>query len=76
MSEEITGQETAPTFEVVAGNPSPEELAAVVSVLTIVTAPVPALPDNEPHMGGWRSYWRTVRRPLAPGRGAWQFYRN
>lgn len=76
MSEENTDQSASPVFEVVAGNPTPEEVAAVLSVLTVVTAPVPAPPDNEPHMGGWRSYWRTVRRPLAPGRGAWQFYRN
>lgn len=67
---------TEETFQVVRGNPTDEELAAAISVLSVVTAPVPPKPDNVPYMGGWKSYWRTVRRPILPGRDAWQHYRG
>lgn len=74
MSDETA--EPTPTYEVVSGNPTPEELAAVLSVLTVVTSPVPPPPDNVPYMGGWRSHWRMLRRAVFPGRDAWQHYRT
>ncbi|MGJ3508600.1 acyl-CoA carboxylase subunit epsilon [Enemella sp. A6] len=75
MSDE-TAADPGAKFEVVGGNPTAEELAALVSVLTVVTSPVPPPPDNVPYMGGWRSYWRTLRQPVYPGRDAWQHYRT
>lgn len=65
----------APVIEVVSGSPTPEELAAVVTVLTAAagasgkdsgsgTARTPG--------SGWNAYWRSVRREHRPGPGAWR----
>ena len=66
MSEEAA----RPVLRVVRGDPTPEELAALVAVLAARSGDEPA-PAPEP-----RSLWRDpaalVRRPLAPGRGAWR----
>lgn len=57
------------------GNPTDEELGAVLAVLQ--AAMTPRAGDDEdlgdrPRAGGWKSYWRVVRRPLVPGRDAWK----
>jgi hypothetical protein len=60
-----------PTFTVVRGTPTDEELAAVVVVLSSLggtTAP----PSPPPAPAGWSALWRSVRRPLHPGAGAWR----
>jgi Acyl-CoA carboxylase epsilon subunit len=59
-----------PALEVVKGNPSEDELAALLMVLKAragasTTAPKPA--DN-----GWSAYWRAMRAPLHPGPGGWR----
>ena len=59
--------EQSPLLRVVRGNPSPEELAALVAVVSTrggaVEEPPPA-----------RSLWAApvLRRPLSPGPGAWR----
>lgn len=58
-----------------AGNPTDEEIAAIVAVLTARSAARPA--ESEPlhhgnREGGWAAYWRTVGAPLQPGPGSWQ----
>ena len=53
-----------------AGNPSEEEIAAVVAVLTAQAAARPAEP--EPPRSGWAAYWRSVKAPIEPGPGKWQ----
>lgn len=30
--------------------------------------------DDRPLAGGWKSYYRTVRRPMVSGRDAWRTY--
>ncbi|OYO21024.1 hypothetical protein CGZ93_11200 [Enemella dayhoffiae] len=62
-----------PTFEVVSGSPSAEELAAIVTVLSAASAANgdSTPPSDRPRAGGWKSYWRTVRREHRPGPGAW-----
>ena len=62
-----------PVFTVSSGSPSPEELAAIVTVLTAAAAGAPAAgpTQDRPRVGGWRSYYRAVRREHRPGPGAW-----
>jgi hypothetical protein len=61
-----------PVVRVVKGNPTPEELAALVAVVTArAAAAVPAEPDTE-RASDWASYWRNVRRPLQHGPGRWR----
>jgi hypothetical protein len=61
-------------FQVVAGSPSDEELAALAAVLAAIrrARPEPHAPLRGTLAGGWRSYWHTVRNPLLPGREAWR----
>ena len=57
-------------LRLVRGDATPEEVAAVMAVLTAVSegAPEPApRPTSQ-----WASRERAVRRPLHPGPGAWR----
>ncbi|HAM45026.1 MAG TPA: acyl-CoA carboxylase subunit epsilon [Propionibacteriaceae bacterium] len=60
--------------EIVSGNPTDEELAAIAAITVAVRRGRPQ--SHAPHTGtlagGWRSYWHTVRNPLLPGREAWR----
>lgn len=65
-----------PAFQIAKGNPTPEEVAAVATVLSAVAA---SQSDRRPHAptvgtvaGGWKSYWRVVRQPLLTGQEAWR----
>ncbi len=57
-------------LRVIKGEPTPEELAALVAVVSAKAAsagePEPSRPSN------WAAYWRSVRRPLPAGPGAWR----
>jgi len=60
-----------PVIRVVRGNPTTDELAALVVVLTAgvpgdESAAAPKTPS------GWSAYWRATRAPLSPGPGAWR----
>ena len=60
---------------VVGGHPDVAELAAVMVVLQSELAARPPLDEglgDRPRAGGWKSYWRVVRRPIVPGRDAWR----
>lgn len=63
-----------PVLGIAKGDPDDQELAAVAVALAIATrsAPPPRESDDRPLAGGWKSYWRTVRRPMATGREAWR----
>lgn len=52
-----------------------EEIAAITAAL-LATASEERLrsADDRPLAGGWKSYYRTVRRPLIGGRDAWRTY--
>jgi hypothetical protein len=67
----MTESSTEPTFEVIKGNPSEDELAALLTVLKaragVSTTTPPKEADN-----GWSAYWRTMRAPLRPGPGGWR----
>ena len=59
----------ADAFDVLAGNPTEQELAVVVSVLS-------SLPAVQPEQPNPPSYWSNragmMRRPIHPGPGAWR----
>ncbi|HSN43804.1 MAG TPA: acyl-CoA carboxylase subunit epsilon [Propionibacteriaceae bacterium] len=60
-------------FSVARGNPTDEELGAVMAVLAAASQdPIAKASDERPLSGGWKSHWRRVRRPLLPGREAWR----
>ncbi|SDP29548.1 Acyl-CoA carboxylase epsilon subunit [Pedococcus dokdonensis] len=64
------GPSTDRPLRLVRGDATPEEVAAVLAVLTAVSGgsaePAPR------HTSQWASRERAVRRPLSPGPGAWQ----
>ncbi|GAA1556582.1 acyl-CoA carboxylase subunit epsilon [Kribbella sancticallisti] len=63
---------TEPVLRVVKGDPTPEELAALVAVVSARAAAVPAPEPSQSQAGDWSAYWRNVRRPLHPGPGRWR----
>jgi Acyl-CoA carboxylase epsilon subunit len=66
----MTEPAAEPALQVVKGNPSEDELAAVVMVLKART-PGSAAPAGDLE-NGWSAYWRAVRAPLRPGPGGWR----
>ncbi|HEU4946079.1 MAG TPA: acyl-CoA carboxylase subunit epsilon [Kribbella sp.] len=68
--------ETQPVVEVVKGEPTPEELAALVAVVSARAAAAAASADQgdaeQERASDWASYWRNVRRPLQHGPGRWR----
>lgn len=58
-------------IKIVRGEPTPEELAAIVAVIAAKAsgggAPAPAPAQSE-----WNAPARLVRTPLRPGPGAWR----
>jgi len=64
------GPREQPTLRVVAGNPSPDEIAALVAVLSHrVNRPTPA---PEARRSLWASRSRQVRPVLGAGPGSWR----
>jgi hypothetical protein len=57
-------------MSVVKGSPTDEELAALVTVLTLARRR--SEPDPAPRPSGWSAYWRSVRAPISPGPNAWR----
>ena len=60
-----------PQLRVVRGEPTPEELAALVSVLAARAAGSPAAVEP-PAPSAWASREAGLRRPLHAGPGAWR----
>lgn len=68
--DQAPGEPTPPPLRLVRGDATPEEIAALVAVLSAASAagdPAPPHPRSQ-----WASRARAVRQPLAPGRGAWR----
>ena len=62
---------TDPVLRVVKGDPTPEELAALIAVVTArATAPTVA-PDTN-RASNWATYWRNARSPFRPGPCRWR----
>jgi Acyl-CoA carboxylase epsilon subunit len=66
----MTESAAEPALQVVKGNPSEDELAAVLMVLK-ARSPGSAAADKDID-NGWSAYWRAVRAPLRPGPGGWR----
>ncbi|MBB6170046.1 hypothetical protein HNR23_000106 [Nocardiopsis mwathae] len=66
----------APYLQVVRGDPSNEEVAALVTVLTAraraTRAPRAAAASGGRTRSAWSDRAQLVRHPLAPGPGAWR----
>ena len=58
------------TLRVVSGQPTPEELAALVVVLS--AQPPPEAPASRARPSGWADRGSALRAPLVPGPGAWR----
>jgi hypothetical protein len=58
-----------PVLRVVRGEPTPDELAALVAVVASRAAAAP--PPAPPHKDVWRDRSRHVRPLLYPGPGRW-----
>ena len=59
-----------PPLQLVRGDATHEEVAAVVAVLSAVSADAPEPAPR--HTSRWASRERALRRPLFPGPGAWR----
>lgn len=61
---------TEPVLRVVKGDPSREEVAALVAVLTGLATDVG---HSGPERGStWARYWRSAHPALRPGAGGWR----
>ena len=58
-------------LRVIKGNPTEEELAALLMVLRGRASTTEAPPDP-PIDNGWAAYWRSVGAPIRPGPGVWR----
>ncbi|MDX2968861.1 acyl-CoA carboxylase subunit epsilon [Kribbella solani] len=58
-------------MRIIKGDPTPEELAALVAVLA-ARAAAPAPSSDPQRANNWASYWRNARQPLHPGPGQWR----
>jgi Acyl-CoA carboxylase epsilon subunit len=62
----------APVLTVVTGNPSAEEIAALVAVLAARTAPASAAEVAGRLRNEWSARSRLMREPLPRGPGGWR----
>ena len=65
--------ESAPVIRVIAGNPTPTELAAVTAVLTGLAAEDGGqrMPVEPAVRSAWSASQRQLRREIVPGPGVW-----
>ncbi len=73
VEEQIVSEEQkAPAFEVIAGSPTEEELAAITVVFATLAGPdKPAGTGTQPRSSRFNSYWRAIRRSFFTGRETW-----
>jgi acyl-CoA carboxylase epsilon subunit len=62
---------TEPILRVVKGDPTPEELAALITVVA-ARAATPAPAPEPDGVNNWATYWRNARTPFRPGPGRWR----
>jgi hypothetical protein len=64
---------TPPLLRIVKGNPSPEEVAALVAVVSsMATAAAEAAAQEKTPRAEWSARHRMLRRPHRHGPGAWR----
>jgi Acyl-CoA carboxylase epsilon subunit len=70
QEETATPGPTRPPLRIVKGDPTPEEIAALVAVLARMGSG--AAPEPPPRRSEWASHHRRMRSVLNPGPGAWR----
>jgi acyl-CoA carboxylase epsilon subunit len=68
----ISAGDDRPILRVVRGDATPEEIAALVAVLLARSAGAEASGPARSVSGPWTDRSGQIRRPLAPGPGAWR----
>jgi hypothetical protein len=68
----MTEPKNVPYLRVVHGDASPEDVAALVAVLTARATSAQPVAPRPPRRSAWSERSRLVRRPLSPGPGAWR----
>jgi len=63
---------SGPVLTFVSGQPTPEETAAVVVVLTALASQGAAAPPARPAPSQWSARSRFMRAPVRPGPDAWR----
>jgi hypothetical protein len=66
------GPATQPVLAIVRGNPSAEQIAAVVTVLSARLEPAGPARAGQAPRSRWSERSRQLRAPLARGQGAWR----
>ena len=61
-----------PALAIVAGNPSAEEIAAVVTVLSARAGPAERIGSAETARYGWSARSRLLRAPVRRSAGGWR----
>lgn len=61
-----------PVLRVVKGEPTPDEFAALVAVISAKLRTTPVQQERQGATGRWAAYWRRTRQPLRPGPNAWR----
>jgi hypothetical protein len=59
-------------LRIIRGDPSPEEIAAVMVILTAVARSATDHASSAPRAGGWIDPSLRLRRQVPPGPGAWR----
>jgi hypothetical protein len=61
-----------PLLRIVKGDPTPEEVAALVAVLSARAAGAAAAEKPAPRRSEWAGHERRMRRPVHPAPGGWR----
>ena len=69
MTEDTSPPEQTPLLRIVSPNATPEEVAALVAVLTSLGGGSTPAPRRTPE---WQASHRRLREPHRPGPGAWR----
>jgi hypothetical protein len=72
MTADVTPSDAKPVFSVVRGQPADDELAAVIAVLSAVSASADIDPSNrDDRRSRWSDPAASLRQPMTPGPRAW-----
>jgi hypothetical protein len=63
---------TAPLLRIVRGDPTPEEVAALVAVVSAMAAGAESASGRATPRPEWAAHHRKLRAPLRHGPGAWR----
>jgi hypothetical protein len=73
VNDAVPSSTVGPSLRIIAGSPTPEELAAVTAVLAHALDEAAAEQSQEPpRSSAWDRSRRGLRRTLHPGPGAWR----